>query len=456
MKIMFCGAAQVVTGSCHLIETGNSKFLLDCGQFQGAMELEDLNYTFPFRPSDIDFVILSHGHLDHCGRLPLLVKEGFSGKIYATPGTIDIARLILMDAAQVQEESIETVNRKREREGLPPVAPLFILDDVFDVFDLFEPIPYGEWVGIKDLKFRFSDAGHILCSSFIEMEIEGKRVVYSGDLGNKGKPFVRDPFYPEKADVLIVESTYGNRVHKSVVESVRELKEAILDTFKRGGVVLIPTFALERAQDILYFLKQFIEKREIPKCKVFLDSPLAISITRTFKRHKECFDKDTLEMFKKGDPLNFPGLTFTRTVEESMRINQVKSHAIIIAGNGMCTAGRIVHHLRHHLWDRNSSIVFIGYQAEGTTGREIIEGKKKVKIFNEYIKVNAKVYTINGFSSHADKPQLIDWIKRGTKKDTRIVLVHGEKDVMKDYGEAILKDIGIKPIIPELYETLTF
>ncbi|WP_456395897.1 MBL fold metallo-hydrolase RNA specificity domain-containing protein [Desulfurobacterium sp.] len=456
MRITFCGAAQVVTGSCHLVDTEKTKFLLDCGQFQGSVELESLNYTFPFNPSDVDFVILSHGHLDHCGRLPLLVRKGFKGKIYATSGTIDIARLILMDAAQVQEESLETVNRKRLREGLPPVEPLFVLDDVFDVFDLFEPIPYSEWFETGNVKFRFKDAGHILCSSFMEIEIEGKRVIYSGDLGNKGKPFVPDPSYPERADILIVESTYGNRIHKSIEESVAEFKKAIVDTFKRGGVVLIPSFALERAQDILYFLKLFVEKSEIPRCKVFLDSPLAISITRTFKRHRECFDKDTLELLKKGDPLNFPGLTFTRTVEESMKINDVKSNAIIIAGNGMCTAGRIVHHLRHHLWDRNSSIVFIGYQAEGTTGREIVEGKKKIKIFNEYIKVNAKVYTINGFSSHADKPQLIDWLKRGIKKDTRIVLVHGEKEVMKDYSRAILKSTGIEPIIPKLRETIIF
>ncbi|WP_457567810.1 MBL fold metallo-hydrolase RNA specificity domain-containing protein [Desulfurobacterium sp.] len=456
MKITFCGAAQVVTGSCHFVETGRTRFLLDCGQFQGNDEIESLNYTFPFNPSDIDFVILSHGHLDHCGRLPVLVKKGFKGKIYATPGTIDIARLILMDAAQVQEESIVALNRKRLREGLPPIEPLFVLDDVFDVFDLFEAVPYNESVAAGCIRFKFRDAGHILCSAFVEMEIEGKKVIYSGDLGNRGKPFVPDPSYPDKADVLIVESTYGNRVHRSLKESVEEFKLAIRDTFERGGVVLIPSFALERAQDVLYFLKRFIENGEIPECKVFLDSPLAISITRTFRRHRECFDKETLELLKKDDPLSFSGLTFTKTVKESMKINDVKSRAVIIAGNGMCTAGRIVHHLRHHLWDKNSSIIFIGYQAEGTTGREIVEGKKKVKIFNEYVKVNAKVYTINGFSSHADKPQLIDWIKRGVKNGTRIVLVHGEKEVMEDYSEAILKNTGIKPIIPALYESVTF
>ena len=456
MKVTFCGAAQVVTGSCFLIETGNVRFLVDCGQFQGDVKLEDENFRFHFDPSAIDFVLLTHGHLDHCGRLPLLVNRGFRGKIFATDGTIDIARLILMDAAQVQEETIATVNRKRMREGLPPVKPLFFLDDVFEVFPIFKSVEQNRWIEHKGIRFRFRDAGHILCSSFVEMEIEGRKVVFSGDLGNKGKPIVPDPQEPTPADVVFLETTYGDRKHKSLRDSVEELKKAINDTFEKGGAVLIPSFALERAQDILYFVRQFIENEEIPRCDVFLDSPLAISITKVFKRHRECFDDETLNLLNKGDLFSFPGFKFTRTVEESMKINSVKSKAIIIAGNGMCTGGRILHHLRHHLWDKSSSIVFIGYQAEGTTGREIVEGKRKVKIFNELIKVNAKTYTINGFSSHGDQPQLLDWLSSGVKNRTKVVLIHGEKKAMGVFSKKVKGKFGIDAEMPFLYESITF
>ena len=451
MKITFHGAAETVTGSCHLIETSSSKFLLDCGMFQGKFERE--NYQFKFDPKDIDFVILSHAHLDHCGRLPLLVKKGFRGKIFATSGTIDLSRLILMDAAQVLEESTITINRKRVRAGLKPIELLFNLNDVFEVFNHFKPIPYHEWIRVKDVKFRLHDAGHILCSEFIELEIEGKRVIFSGDIGNKGKPIIPDPEMPCKADLVMIETTYGNREHKSIKDSVIELKEAITSTFERGGVVLIPTFALERAQDILYFLKQMYENGELPECRVFLDSPLAISITKTFKRHKECFDKN--EPFV-NDPFNIPYLRFTRTPEESKKINDITENAIIIAGNGMCTGGRILHHLKHHIWSEKNSIVFIGYQAEGTTGREIVEGKKRIRVFGEPIAVKSRVYTINGFSSHAGQHQLLDWLKHTIKEETKVILVHGEINSMKAFSEKVKENFKVIPKIPKLYETITF
>ncbi len=450
MKITFHGAAKTVTGSCHLIETSEHKFLLDCGLFQG--EFERKNYQFRFNPGDIDFVILSHAHLDHCGRLPLLVKQGFKGKIFATKGTIDLSKLILMDAAQVMEENTKTINRKRVRAGLEPIELLFNLDDVFEVFSHFEPIPYHEWHSVGNVKFKLYDAGHILCSEFIELEIERKKVLFSGDLGNKGKPIIPDPETPPKSDVIIIETTYGDRKHKSIEESLEELREAILSTFERKGVVLIPTFALERAQDILYFLKQMYENGELPECKIFLDSPLAISITRTFKRHRECFEK---ELFN-NDPFDFPYLKFTKTTEESKRINSITENAIIIAGNGMCTGGRILHHLKHHIWNENNSIIFIGYQAKGTTGREIVDGKKKIKVFGEPIAVKAKVYTINGFSSHAGQPQLIDWLKTAFKNGSKVFLVHGEENSMEAFSRKVSELFGIVPNIPELFETFTF
>ncbi|WP_457681053.1 MBL fold metallo-hydrolase RNA specificity domain-containing protein [Thermovibrio sp.] len=457
MRITFNGAAGVVTGSCHLVETSGVKFLLDCGLFQGSEELEELNPKFTFDPKEVDFVILSHGHLDHCGRLPYLIRRGFRGKIYATYGTVDISRPILLDAAQVQEENLKTENRRRLREGKKPKELLYTVDDVFDTFNYFRPCDFHRWYQVGPVRFRFHDAGHILCSEFVEVIVDGRRLVFSGDVGNSGKPLIRDPEEPPKADVVLIETTYGNRRHKSFRESVEEFKEAVLSTFERGGVVLIPTFALERAQDVLYILKKMYEKGELPPCKVFLDSPLAISITRTFNRHPECLEERVLKGFRKGGDLFwFPYLEFTRTVEESKKINDYHGRAVIIAGNGMCTGGRILHHIKHRIWDRRNSIIFVGYQAEGTLGREIIEGAKKIKVFNEIVKVNAKVYTINGFSSHADKPQLLRWLKGAVGHRTKVVLVHGERDVQEVFKRAVEEELSITPFMPRLYETLIF
>ena len=449
MKITFNGAAKTVTGSCHLIETDNVKFLLDCGLFQGKDEIEELNRRFSFEPEEIDFVILSHGHLDHCGRLPLLVKRGFRGRIFAIKGTIDIARLILMDAAQVMEENLKTENRRRLREGLPLKELLYTLDDVFDVFDFFVPVKYCEWQEVKGVRFRLKDAGHILCSSFIELEIEGRKVLFSGDVGAKGKPLIKEPEVPEKSDVVLIETTYGDREHKSYEESVKEFEEAVLETFKRGGVVLIPTFALERAQDVIYLLKKMYEEGKLPKCKVFVDSPLAISITRVFKRHRECLRENV----RSRDIFDFPYLEFTRTVEESKRINEYRGVGVIIAGNGMCTGGRILHHLKHRLWDKRNSIIFVGYQAEGTLGREIVEGAKKVKIFNEKVAVKAKVYTINGFSSHAGRSELFNWLKEGVKENSRVFLVHGEERAANSFAALVRSRLNLQPAIPELFSS---
>jgi len=451
LKITFNGAAKTVTGSCHLIETDNVKFLLDCGLFQGKEKVEELNRKFSFKPQEVDFVILSHGHLDHCGRFPFLVKKGFRGKIYATKGTIDIARLILMDAAQVMEENLKTENRRRLREGLPPKELLYTLDDVFDVFDFFVPIEYSRWYEVGNVKFRLRDAGHILCSSFVELEIEGKKILFSGDLGAENKPLIREPEIPEKSDVILIETTYGNREHKSYEESVKEFEEAVLETFERGGVVLIPTFALERAQDVIYLLKKIYEKGKLPKCKIFVDSPLAISITRVFKRHKECLRENV----RSGDIFDFPYLEFTRTVEESKRINEYRGVGVIIAGNGMCTGGRILHHLKHRLWDKRNSIIFVGYQAEGTLGREIVEGAKKVKVFNERIAVKAEVFTINGFSSHAGRSGLLNWLRKGVKEESKVFLVHGEEKAAKSFATLVNSELGLQPIIPDIFASFS-
>ncbi len=454
MKITFNGAAQRVTGSCHLIETNGIRFLLDCGQFQGK-DAEKLNERLPFDAKTIAFVILSHAHLDHCGRLPLLIKNGFRGRIFATKGTIDLSRLILMDAAKVERENTKTLNRKRQRMGLPLIKPLFTMDDVFDTFPYFEGTSYGKWISVSGIRFRFLNAGHILCSAFVEVEIEGKRLTFSGDLGNKGDPLLNDPEPPEKSDIIITETTYANRKHKSFKESKLEFEDAIISTFKRDGIVLIPSFALERAQVVLYVLKEMFDEGKLPMCRVFLDSPLAISITRTFKRHTNCLRTSVSKRMKNGwNPFEFPYLRITETPDESKKINSISENAIIIAGNGMCTGGRIMHHLKHHLWERKNSIIFVGYQAEGTTGRQIVDGARRVEIFDEKVNANSKVYTINGFSSHADEPQIFSWLKKGIKKDTELILVHGEKPVMESFKGYIETTLGIKPIMPKLYQTI--
>ncbi len=447
MKITFLGAAGCVTGSCHLIEVGKVKFLLDCGQFQGLEEHE--NEKLPIDARDIDFVILSHAHLDHCGRLPLLVKKGFKGPIFATSGTIDLAKLILMDAGQVQEETVKVLNRRRLREGLKPVSPLFVLDDAIETFDHFVPVKEGQWFDYKGVRFKFHSASHILCSESVEIEIDGKRVVYSADIGEGNRPFVKEMDYPPRADVALLETTYGSRDHRSLEESVRELELALRKTFDRGGVVLIPSFALERSQEMLYYLKKFHESGELGDFRVYLDSPLAISITRAFEKHRECYS----EKYKR-ESLSFKGLKFVRSVEESMKLNQVKGNAVIIAGNGMCSGGRILHHIKHHIWDRNSSIIFVGYQAKGTLGRQIVEGARKIKVFNEIIKVNAEVYTINGFSSHAGKTALLKWAK--TVSPSKLILVHGEQEERDSFSK-LLEMSGFKGQVfkPSLYQSIS-
>lgn len=457
MKIKFLGAAREVTGSMYLIETKDVKFLVDCGIFQGKdskikneLRLREIN------PSEIEFIILTHAHLDHSGMIPLFVKKGFKGKIFSTHATRDISALMFLDAAEIQEEEAERISRKNIRKGLPPEEPLFTKEDVIVAIKNFETYDYGEEIKFKNMKFRFLDAGHILGSAFVEMEIEGKKITFSGDLGNLNKPVIRNPNSPltKKPDLLVIESTYGNRNHKPFEESVLELKEIINSTCERG-LVLIPSFALERTQDLLYVLRELQEREEIKKIPVFLDSPLAISITKIFKLHRECFDEETKELIKQDvDPLNFPGLHFVRKVTESKKLNDLKKEAIIIAGSGMCEGGRIQHHLKHHAWKDTTSIMFVGYQAKGTLGREIVDGKRYVNIMGEEIKINAKIYTVNGFSSHADKDELLKWISE-IDRNSKIILTHGEEEVMEKFKEEILNK-GFKEIyIPSFMEEIS-
>jgi metallo-beta-lactamase family protein len=443
LKLSFHGADRGVTGSCHLVECADRRILIDCGLYQGGRELEEENAeAFGFDPASIDYVLLTHAHLDHCGRLPLLLKRGFRGEIVTTGATRELTRLVLLDAAHLHEEEARRRVRRTERGGdAENAGPLYGIPDALRCLDHFRrTVVYGEPLALAPgVRATFLDAGHILGSASILLELqEGTRrsaLLFSGDLGNAGRPLLRDPATPPKADVVVMETTYGDRLHKPLPPSVEELYEAITDTFRRGGNVIIPTFALERAQELLYFLHAGVETGRLSSStQVFLDSPMAISATEIFERHPECYAPDKAALFRAGrDPFHLPGLHFTRESADSIALNRIVGGAIIMAGSGMCTGGRVRHHLKHHLWRRASSVVFVGFAARGTLARQIIDGAKRVRIFGEDIAVRARIHTINGFSAHADQGELLAW-HREIGGPARTFLVHGEEDTMRKFA----------------------
>ncbi len=462
MKISFHGAAQGVTGSCHLLDVAGKKVLIDCGLFQGGREIEEENHTaFGFNPAEIDFVLLTHAHLDHCGRLPLLVKQGFTGEIITTSATRELARIILLDSAGLNEQEAKWKNRKLLRAGRTEelIEALYSIDDALHTLDFFgRCASYDQPIQIAEgIRTTYIDAGHILGSASIIIELEEnekqRSIVFSGDLGNKGHAIIRDPTMPPKVDVVVMETTYGDRQHKQLLPSIDELFEAITDTFNRGGNVIIPTFALERAQELLYYLRQGFDHQRMPRgTHVFLDSPMAISATEIFNRHPECYDREAREYFRgNNDPFHFPGLHFTRETAESMALNQIDSGAIIMAGSGMCTGGRIRHHLKRNIWRSESSIVFVGYAAPHTLARRIVDGAKTVKIFGEEFAVRAKIYTIGGFSAHAGQNELLDWYNAVGNHD-RTFLVHGELKSMQTFAGLLQNSKVHMPEMDEEYE----
>lgn len=439
MKLSFHGADRGVTGSCHMIESGGLCLLVDCGMLQGNRDLDEENAAdFGFDPAGVDLVLLTHAHLDHCGRLPLLVKRGFRGKVMTTGATRDLARLVLLDAAHLQEEDTQRRRRQARRRSREIEAPpLYSLLDALDTLDRFSRVAtYGEQLELAPgLRASFHDAGHILGSASIVVETtangQRRRVLFSGDIGNAGRPLLPPPSPPAASDFVVMESTYGDRLHRPYAESVEELYAAITATFGRGGNVIIPTFALERAQEILFVLRRGIEESRLPpSMAVFLDSPMAIAATEIFRRHPDCYSANLARLFAEGgDPFGFPNLHFTREPAESIAINRISGGAVIMAGSGMCTGGRIRHHLRHNLWRPEAGIVFVGFAAQGTLGRRIIDGAPHIDLFGEEIAVRARVHTINGFSAHADQQELLAW-HRGIADVETTFLVHGEEPVM--------------------------
>lgn len=461
MKITFVGATRIVTGSCFHIQTKEANLLIDCGLFQGTRENEQKNLEpFPFNPSEVDCLLLTHAHLDHSGLIPKLVKEGFQGKILATKATVELCSVMLLDSAHIHERDAEWSNKKRMRSGKPSIRPLYTVEDATNSLGYFQGINYSEIVDLDNgVKIRFQDAGHILGSASVELwvreDAKEKKLVFSGDLGQKDLPIVKDPTPIKEADYVFTESTYGNRRHKNIEETIEEFQKAITEALKRGGNVIIPAFAVGRTQNILYILKQLSKEGKLNNLKVFVDSPMAIQATGITLNHPECLDEETLELVKEGK-LSGSGLslTFTEKVEDSREINKTKSGAIIISASGMCNAGRIRHHLKHNLWRPECSVIFVGYQAQGTLGRIIIDGAKEVSLFGEEIAVKAKIYTIGGFSAHADQDGLIDWLSKFKKKPERIFVMHGEEETALGFADTIKKRLNVDAYAPFCMENI--
>ncbi len=463
MKLSFHGADRGVTGSCHLIECAGRRILIDCGLYQGGRALDEENAKpFGFDAADIDCVLLTHAHLDHCGRLPLLVKRGFQGEIVTTAASRELARLVMMDAAHLQEEEARRMNHGGERHGkhTQAAAPLYSILDAFHTMEFFgRAAVYGQPIELfPGIRATFVDAGHILGSASILLELEepGRRrsVLFSGDLGNAGRPILRDPSTPPGgADIVVMETTYGDRLHKPFEPSVTEFYQAVNATFKRGGNVVIPSFALERAQELLYFLREGVEAGILPRStQVYLDSPMAISATEIFERHHECYEAETAELFRRGrDPFRPPGLHFTRDTAESIAINRIGGGAVIMAGSGMCTGGRIKHHLENNLGREECSVIFVGYAATGTLARRIIDGAKTVRIYGEEMAVRAAIHTINGFSAHADQAELLAW-HRKIGSPERTFLVHGEELAMAKFAERLAGSRVDMPTLNQVFE----
>lgn len=463
MNIRFLGAVKGVTGSSHLINFNNKNILLDCGMYQGKDE--DLNVEeFEVNPADIHCLLLSHSHIDHSGRIPLLVKNGFKGKIYCSKPTYDLCEIMLIDSAHIQETEAEWKNKKNMRQGKKLVEPMYTQADAMESLKYFEPVQYDQILNIcEGLTVKFNDAGHILGSSIIEMWFnDGKettKVVYSGDIGMHEKPLLKEPAIIEKADYVIMEATYGDRVHDNIEHRTEELINIILKTAKRGGSVIIPSFAVGRTQEIIYELNKYYDshmdkmgtrENELKKIPVYVDSPLATKATEIFKQNANVFDQEARDYILKGDnPLDFENLHFTQSVEESKALNLSKEPKIIISASGMCEAGRIKHHLKHNLWRKESSIVFVGYQAEGTLGRKIVDGEKIVKVLGENINVKAEIYNVEGFSGHADKLALLDWLSGFKEKPKSVFIVHGEKEAKINFAKEVKEKLGLNTIIPE-------
>lgn len=459
MRLQFLGAAETTSGSCYLLSFAEHQVLVDCGLFHGPEELKQRNYgDFPFVPEEIDAVILTHAHIDHSGLLPKLVKHGFKGPIYATGVTVDLCSIMLADSAYIQETEVERKNRKLLRRGEKLLTPIYTVADAEKTMGHFRHMVYDEEVTIlPNLRIRLRDAGHILGAAIVELWVtEGEvttKLVFSGDLGNLKQPIVQDPSFISSADVVVIESTYGTRIHEDRDARFHRLAEVVNETMERGGNLLIPAFALGRTQDLLYALRVLQDQGEIPRLKVFIDSPLAVRATAVFQKHAQVFDYETRTMIKEGrSPFEFPGLEYTESVQESMALNSIRGGAVIISASGMADAGRIKHHLKHNLWRREATVLLVGYQAEGTLGRMLQDGTQEVRIHGEPVRVQAKIETITGFSAHGDQAALLEWLRR-YRHLGRVFVTHGETETCHSFADLIRDEFKVPVIVPKLDET---
>ena len=443
MKLHFHGAAQMVTGSNYLLETNNTKILIDCGMFQGAQHVENRNYEkFPFNPKEIDYLLVTHAHIDHTGRIPKLYKDGFRGKILTTEPTKDFTYIMLEDSQGILKKEARHLGQK----------PLYEIADVQESLKLIKSIDYGKKISLgKGISCRFRDAGHILGSALIEIWAENKKLVFSGDLGNQPVPLLKPPELIDEADYIIIESTYGDRIHENKRKRRNLLENVIEDTIAKGGTLMIPAFALERTQELLYELNGLVENHRIPKVPVFVDSPLAIKALEVYKKHPKYYNKKATYLIESGDDLfKFPGLILTRKTNESKQINNVKPPKVIIAGSGMSTGGRILHHEIRYLPDPNSCLLIVSYQVAGSLGRRVLDGAKEVKIFREMIPVRAEVRAIGAYSSHADQQDIHKWLSRFKKPVKKIFVTHGEEGPALSLIQFIKDHLGIEALAPML------
>jgi len=455
MKIEFVGAAKTVTGSSYIVKNDNFTIMIDCGMFQGRRELKERNYLhLIYAPQEIDALLVTHAHIDHSGLIPKLAKEGFNKPIFATSATADLLRIMLPDSAHIQEMDAEFFTKRNKKLGREAVEPLYVQADAEEACKYLNAKDYGEIFDVvPGVKARFRDAGHILGSAMIELWVEEngttKKIVFSGDLGPRDQAIIKNAEHIEDADFLLVESTYGDRIHKSKGDTYAEFKNVINEAHNKKGNIVIPSFAVERTQEIIHTLSDLLKNGEIPLVPVYIDSPLAISATEIFRKHVECYDDDMKARILRGeDPLNFPSLTYTKTTAESKELNKKAKGAIIISASGMCTAGRIKYHLQNNLYKKEASVVFVGYQAEGTLGRSLVEGAKRVKLYGEEVSVNAKIYTLGGFSGHADKDGLLEWVSKFKNKNMKVFVVHGEEKSSSNLASLISENFGFKTTVP--------
>jgi len=460
MEITVFGAARIVTGSCYSLLTKREKILIDCGTFQGGKEMERLNYEqFNFNPRDYEALILTHAHLDHCGRIPKLVKYGFRGRIYATDATRELAQIIMMDSAKISAKDVDHENKRRRREGLPPRKPLYNEGDVKAAMKLFRVVSYGEDVRVtKNILARFYDAGHILGASSVQIQVQEDKkktlVSFSGDIGQSESVIVKNTEPIIKSDYVFIESTYGDRIHPEIKDREKEFARVINESYRKGGKLMIPSFTVERAQELLYCIGKFKKQGIIPDVEVYLDSPMAMKATEVFSRHPEYYNKRVAESLEENEnPFDFPGLIYTRTTNESKALNFINKPCIIIAGNGMCSAGRIKHHIRNSIDNEKNTLLFVGFQVQGTLGYWLKKGERRVRLLGVEVDVNAKIESIDSFSGHADYKELIQWLKNFSPKPKKVFITHGEEEQSLVFSDRI-KAEGFDNLVPSMGEMI--